>query len=488
MSDMSAAHPHAAHLGCAAVILAAGKSTRMRSRLPKPLHPLCGLPLTRHVIQACRNAGIERNVVVIGHELDAVRAGLGGDVEYAIQVEQRGSGDATRAAESALAGFRGTVLVLAGDVPLLRAETVRRLLQHHRETGASATLLTTILEDPTGYGRIVRGADGTVARIVEHRDAAEHERVIHECNPSIYCFEADALFDALHRIEPNNDQGEFYLTDCIELLSQEGQRVEAVACTDANEALGVNNRVELAQAGAILRNRILVDLMLSGVTVVDPVSTYVDAGVRVGQDTTLEPHTFLHGGTVIGEGCSIGPFTRLVDAVVGSGCTILSSQVVQSELRDHVKIGPYANVRPDCRLDEGVKIGDFVELKNAALGRKVSVSHLSYIGDAEVGEGTNIGAGAVTCNYDGVSKHRTTIGRNAFVGTHATLIAPLIIGDGAFVAAGSPIDQDVPADALALARSRTTIKPQWALRRRESQAKLQAESQAKLQAGSQAGK
>jgi bifunctional UDP-N-acetylglucosamine pyrophosphorylase/glucosamine-1-phosphate N-acetyltransferase len=461
----------AAFPDCAAVILAAGKSTRMRSRLPKPLHPLCGLPLTAHVIRSCQLAGIARSIVVIGHEGDTVRAGLGDGVEYAVQHEQRGSGDAAKAAESALAGFTGTVVVLAGDVPLLGAQTVRQLVEHHRATGATATLLTAAMDDPTGYGRIVRNADGTVSRIVEHRDATPEERAIREINPSIYCFESGPLFEALRQVQPNNIQGEFYLTDVIELMSGSGGRVEAVAVADARETLGVNTRVELALVGSILRLRILEDLMLSGVTVVDPASTWVDINVSVGQDAVLQPHTFLLGSTSIGDESVIGPYSRIVDTTVGRGCAILASNIVECEIADRVKIGPYANLRPGCRLAEGVKVGDFVELKNASLGRKVSASHLSYIGDAEVGEGTNIGAGTVTCNYDGVRKYRTVIGKNAFIGTHSTLIAPITVGDGAFIAAGSPIDQDVPADALALARSRTTIKPQWAQKRRESHAK-----------------
>jgi bifunctional UDP-N-acetylglucosamine pyrophosphorylase/glucosamine-1-phosphate N-acetyltransferase len=467
---MSDAPIQPVHSKCVAVILAAGKSTRMRSRLPKPLHPICGLPLSRHVINACRTAGVERNIVIVGHEADAVRAGLGDDVEYAIQQEQRGSGDAALAAEITLQGFSGTVLVLAGDVPLLRPQTLTKLLDHHLSTKAAATLLTAVLEDPTGYGRIVRSADGSVLRIVEHKDATPDERAVHECNPSIYCFESSALFETLHRIEPNNAQGEFYLTDCIGLLHEAGRRVEAIACTDAQETLGVNTRVELAQVGNIMQSRILNDLMLSGVTIVDPSSVYVDASVRVGQDSVIEPQTFLHGDTVVGENCTIGPFSRIVDSVVGDDCNILASQIVECEMESHIRIGPYANLRPGCRLAEGVKVGDFVELKNAIIGRKVSMSHLSYIGDAEVGEGTNIGAGVITCNYDGQKKHRTKIGKNSFVGTNSTLIAPITVGDGAYIAAGSPIAEDVPPDSLAVARSRATIKPEWALRRREKQA------------------
>jgi bifunctional UDP-N-acetylglucosamine pyrophosphorylase/glucosamine-1-phosphate N-acetyltransferase len=357
--------------------------------------------------------------------------------------------------------------VLAGDVPLLRAETVKRLLDHHHATKASATLLTAFLEDATGYGRIVRQPDGTVARIVEHRDATPEERAIGEWNPSIYCFEASELFDSLQHIQPNNVQGEYYLTDVIGLLVEQGKRVEAVSTEDADEVRGVNNRVELAEVGRILRERILRDLMLSGVSITDPAATYVDVGVQVGQDTTLEPQTFLYSGTIIGEGCKIGPFTRISNSRVGNDTTILASQVFNSEVGSHVKIGPYSNIRPGCRIADGVKIGDFVEIKNAALGEKVSASHLAYIGDAEVGAGTNIGAGVITCNYDGMNKHRTVIGERAFIGTNSTLIAPVTIGDGAFVAAASSITQDVPADALAMARSRQENKPDWARQWRE---------------------
>lgn len=452
---------------CAAVLLAAGKSTRMRSRTPKPLHPLCGLPLTRHVVEACRGAGIARTVVVVGHEAQRVRAGLGIDVEYALQAEQRGSGDAVRAAEETLRGFDGAILVLAGDVPLLRAETLTRLLSHHQTTGAAATLLTAHLPDATGYGRIVRAADGSVLRIVEEKDATPAERALTEWNPSLYCFRADALWNALRDVRPNNAQGEYYLTDVIGILTAGGARVEALATDDVREVLGVNTRVELAQVTQTLRERLLRDLMLSGVTITDPATTYVDVSVTVGIDTVIEPHTFLLAGTRIGEECVIGPYSRIVMSEIGDRTAVLASQVVESVLGDDVKVGPYAHIRPHCRLANGVKIGDFVELKNATLGEKVSASHLAYLGDAEVGARTNIGAGVITCNYDGQKKHRTTIGEGAFIGTNATLIAPVTIGDGAYIAAASPMPEDVPADALAIARERPTIKPDWARKKRE---------------------
>ena len=464
MQDDSALLP--AHPTCA-IILAAGKSTRMRSRIPKPLHPLCGRPLTRHVIEACHGAGVERIIVVVGHESESVRAGLGNDVDYALQEEQLGSGHAAQCAAPLLQGFRGTILVLAGDAPLLRAETLSRLLEHHRKAGASATLLTAFLEDATGYGRIVRAADGSIARIVEHKDATAEERAIKEWNPSIYCFESETLFSALNAIRPDNAQGELYLTDAIGILAREGKKVAGVPAEDSAELVGVNNRVELAEVGQTLRKRILRDLMLSGVTIVDPATTYVDAGVSIGQDTVVEPNTFILGASSVGERCFIGPFSRIVDSAIGNNTKILSSQVVESRIANDVKVGPWSNIRPGCRLADGVKVGDFVELKNALLGEKVSASHLTYIGDAEVGEGTNIGAGVVTCNYDGFRKHRTVIGKNAFIGTHTTLIAPVTVGDGAFIAAGSPINQDVPEDSLAIARIRPAIKPDWARKFRD---------------------
>jgi bifunctional UDP-N-acetylglucosamine pyrophosphorylase/glucosamine-1-phosphate N-acetyltransferase len=420
-------------------------------------------------VEACAGAGVSRQVVVVGHEADAVRQGLGEDLEYAYQREQRGSGHATVAAMEVLDGYEGDVLVVAGDVPLLTAETLASLLERHRSTRAAATLLTAILDDPRGYGRIVRKEDGSVARIVEHKDATPAERAIKEWNPSIYCFTAAALRAALPRIEPNNAQGEYYLTDAIGILAADGARIEALPVADSREVLGVNTRVELALVTSILRQRILERLMLGGVTVVDPASTYVDVGVEVGQDTVLHPQTFLLGRTRIGSDCSIGPMTRIVDCTVGNASQILASNVARSRIGDGVRIGPFAHLRFDCELAAGVKVGDYVELKNTILHERVSVGHLAYLGDAEIGAGTNIGAGVVTCNYDGAKKHRTVVGENAFVGSHVTLIAPITVGDGAYIGAGSPLDEDVPVDALAIARSRQTLRPGWAKRRRDAQ-------------------
>lgn len=449
-------------LPIAAIVLAAGRSTRMRSKTPKMLHPLCGLPMTAHVLRACRQAGVGRIVVVVGHQADAVKAGLGDTVEYALQVEQKGTGDAVRAAQPLLGDWTGTILVLAGDVPLLSGETLTRLLAHHRTSHASATLLTAFLNDPTGYGRVVRGADNRVARIVEQKDATEEERAIKEWNPSLYAFDAPSLWSTLAEITPANAQGEYYLTDTIGLLSKRGAPIEAVVADDARDVLGVNNRVELANCATILQQRLLRSLMLSGVSITDPASTYVDVEVEVGQDTVIEPNSFLLRGTRIGEECVIGPLTRIEQSQIGNRVRILASQVVESRLEDDVKVGPFANLRPGTHLGQKVKIGDFVETKNATFHAGAQASHLAYIGDAEVGAGTNIGAGTITCNYDGYAKHRTLIGKHAFIGSNSTLIAPVTVGDGAFVAAASAITEDVPAGAMGIARSRTTLKEGWA--------------------------
>lgn len=448
----------------AAVILAAGKSTRMRSKTPKPLHPICGLPMTSHVVRACRAAGVEKIVVVIGHQAEQVRGGLTDDpeVEYVVQTEQRGTGDAVKSARSLLGDWQGTILVLAGDVPLLSSDALRRLIARQQETNADAVLLTAMLDDPTGYGRVVRDENGHVARIVEQKDATPEELEIKEWSPSLYAFEAQALWSTLARVQPLNAQGEYYLTDTIGLLRGQGAVVDGLLVADAREVLGVNTRVELAAVAEILRERILRQLMLSGVSITDPRTTFIDVDVQVGQDTVIEPSTFLYRGTVIGEDCVIGPQARIERSTLGDRVRIVASQIVESVLEDDVKVGPFANLRPGTRLGKGVKIGDFVEVKNSVLAAGAQASHLAYIGDAEVGAGTNIGAGVITCNYDGYEKHRTIIGSNAFVGSNSTLVAPLTIGDGAFIAAGSPVTEDVPTDAMAIARTRPTIKPGWA--------------------------
>lgn len=462
--------------GIAAVVLAAGKSTRMRSKTPKALHPVCGRPLLAHILDALATAGVNRRIVVVGHQAQALQARVdelfgAGTIRYALQDEQRGTGHATLMAEPALAGHKGTVLIAPGDTPLLTADVLRALLDEHARTGDAVTLLTAVLaEDAGAYGRVLRDADGNVRAIVEARDATPDQLGVREINTSVYAFDAPALFSALHDLRPNNAQGELYLTDVVGLLRRAGQRVGALVSPDPDVVLGVNTRVELADVSEKMRRRILRDLMLAGVTIEDPQSAFVEAGVRVGQDTTIRPFTTLSGETIIGQDCVIGPNAHITDSTLGDNVRARACFIERSEAGDNCRIGPFANLRPGTKLGRGVKIGDFVETKNAVLHDDVSASHLSYLGDASVGARTNIGAGTITCNYDGVKKQATTIGENAFIGSNTILVAPVHVDSGAVTAAGSVITDDVPAGALALARERQVNKEGWAARRRAARA------------------
>lgn len=396
-------------------------------------------------------------------------------MEYALQKEQRGSGDAVRAAEELLKDYNGDVVVIAGDVPLITEKTIRSLIDHHRKSKAAATMVTVMLPDPTNYGRILRDTSKRVTGIVEQKDGTPEQLSIRECNPSIYCFQSPKLFKALAEIQPNNNQGEYYLTDVIGVLVSNGELVETIHTDDIVEIMGVNNRVELAEAGRLLRERILRRHMLDGVTIVDPVTTYIDMDVKIGQDTVIEPGSMILGGTVVGERCTIGPNTKILNSSIGDDTLIHYSLVTSSIIHNHVKIGPFSNIRPNCELMDKVKVGDYVEIKNSTLHESVSASHLTYLGDAEIGASTNIGAGTVTCNYDGVRKHRTVIGEHCFIGTHSTLIAPITIGSGAFIAAASPVNEDIPEDSLAIARCRPVVKHNWAKKRRETYFKDKSE-------------
>jgi len=440
-----------------AVVLAAGEGTRMRSSLPKVLHPLCGRPMLLHVIDTLVALPLDRVVVVVGHGADAVTAALQDvrtdiPIEFVEQRVQRGTGDATSVA---LTAFSDTVddddvIVCSADIPLLRPETLATLATEHRIADAAATLLTAVLADPSGYGRIVRDARGNVARIVEETDAGPDELVITEINPSIYCFRRAFLAPALRRVSPENAQGEYYLTDVIEVLRSTGHTVLAVPAADASETLGVNDRAQLADAEAVLRRRINGAWMRAGVTMVDPARTYVDATVDLAPDVRLLPGTILEGRTTVAAGAVIGPDTRLVDAVVGEGAEIQSSVVREAEVGPDVHVGPFAHLRPGTVLARDAKVGSFVETKNADVGEGAKLPHLSYVGDATVGAGANVGAGTITANYDGTHKHHTTIGPNARTGSNSVLVAPVEVGDGAYTAAGSVVTRDVPADALAV--------------------------------------
>jgi bifunctional UDP-N-acetylglucosamine pyrophosphorylase/glucosamine-1-phosphate N-acetyltransferase len=432
----------------ATLILAAGKGTRMKSRTPKVLHALCGRSLLGHVLGAAAAANPERRLVVIGHGAESVESAFGDGVEFVLQREQLGTGHAVLQCREPLAGFRGDVLILYGDTPLLRPETITGLQRHKRETGADLVVLTAEVDVP---GIVVRDSAGAVERIVELPDASPEERRIRERNTGVYLVEADLLWKLLAQVGSDNAQGELYLTDIVELAVREGRRVEALALDDPDEALGVNTRAQLALAAAAMRRRILNRCMEAGVTVVDPASTFIDVDVEIGADTIIEPGCEIHGPTRIGEGVHVKPH-----------CTIEASRI-----DDDVVLGPCAHIRPDCVIGRGSRIGNYVEVKNSRLGLGVKADHLSYIGDADVGDGASFGCGSIVVNYDGIAKHRTTVGARAFVGCNVNLIAPLNVEADAFVAAGSTITKDVPSDALAVARQRQRVVEGWVSRRRK---------------------
>jgi bifunctional UDP-N-acetylglucosamine pyrophosphorylase/glucosamine-1-phosphate N-acetyltransferase len=450
----------------AGIVLAAGKGTRMKSRHPKPAHRLLGKPLGRYSIDLMRACGIERVVVVIGHGADEVREALGDDVEYVVQETQGGTGHAVLSALPALADHTGAVAVLQADNVLLNEDDVRSLLNSFCSTDAAVAFLTAYVDHPPPYGRIIRDERGEFVEVVEAKVCTPDQLEIREINVGAYVFRAPEIFHALQNVPPNPITGEIYLLDALPGLRDNGS-VVLVPSVDGESALGINDRVEMATAGAILRRRILTRLMLDGVTIEDPNSTYVDSTVRVGQDTVIKPMTFLSGNTVIGSECEIGPGVRLTNCTLGDGVSVQMAVLTDSEVGEGTKIGPFAQLRPGCKVGRKVKIGNFVELKNTVVDDRASIGHLAYIGDADVGEHTNIGAGTITCNYDGKRKHRTQIGKEAFIGTHSTLVAPVTVGDGAFTAAGTVVTQEVPEDALAIGRVRQENKMSWARRRRE---------------------
>lgn len=445
-----------------AIVLAAGQGTRMRSPRPKILHPICGRPMVLHVLDALDALPLERIVVVVGHGAEAVvgavtaagrdRRSDAAPIVFVEQPLQRGTGDATSVALTAFADATDDdddVLVVSGDVPLLRPETLAALATEHRLADAAVTLLTTELDDPTGYGRIVRDARGGVVRIVEETDASEAERAITEVNPAIYCFRRSLLAPALRRLAPHNAQGEYYLTDVVDVLHGTGHSVGAVATGDPAETSGVNDRAQLAVAEGELRRRINLAWMRAGVTMVDPERTYVDVGVTLAPDVRLGPGTILEGATVVGEGAEIGPHCRLVDTVVGAGAVVEQSVARGAVVGEGVHVGPFAHLRPGTRLAAGARVGSFVETKNADVGEGAKLPHLAYVGDAEVGAGANVGAGTITANYDGRNKHRTVIGPGARTGSNSVLVAPVTLGEGAYSAAGAVVTRDVPPGALA---------------------------------------
>jgi bifunctional UDP-N-acetylglucosamine pyrophosphorylase/glucosamine-1-phosphate N-acetyltransferase len=445
-----------------AIVLAAGQGKRMKSKLYKVLHSVCGKPMVSHVLDTVRQASCERSVVIVGHGAEAVQRTLGDSVEYALQAEQLGTGHAVLQAKPMLGDEEGVTVVICGDTPLVRAETVEEMINLHIGQGAAATILTAELADPTGYGLIERGSDDRVLRIVEHKDCSAEEAKIREINTGTYCFDNRKLFDALERVTNGNAQGEYYLTDVIGILRNEGNAIAAYLVSDPAESIGVNDKVALGEAERLMRLRINASHQRNGVTLIDAEHTYIEAGVLIGADTILYPGTILRGATTIGEDCVIGPSTELVNTSVGNASTIRQSVAEGAQVGDECNVGPFAYLRPGTQLAAHVKIGDFVEIKNAVIGEHSKVPHLSYVGDAVLGTNVNFGCGAITANYDGYNKSKTEIGDNVFVGTNANLIAPVKIGNGAYVVAGSTITQNVPDNDLAIARERQVNKPGYA--------------------------
>jgi len=454
------------------VILAAGLGTRMKSALPKALHPLGGRPLLLHVLDAVSGIDPERTVLVLGHHAGLVREAVEGfDLEVVMQDRQLGTGHAVRQASDAIAAATGPVMVLCADTPLLTAATLRALAGTHAKRKAAVTLLTAVMEDPSGYGRIVR-TKGAVQRIVEEKDATAAQKRITEVNTGIYCFEPKFLLSALGGITNRNAQNEYYLPDTIALARKKRLRVEALPCGDADEAMGINSRVDLSRAEWLLQVRTNVRWMQDGVTLLDPATVFIGPGVTVGRDTVLYPNVRLEGSTSLGEGCTVYPGARIVDSSLGSRVTVKDGCVIEkSRIADKVTIGPFAHLRPETILGEGSRIGNFVEVKKSFIGEGSKANHLAYIGDATVGAGVNIGAGVITCNYDGFQKHQTFIEDGVFIGSDAQLVAPVRIGKGALVAAGATITRDVPPDALALTRVPQENKEGVAGRRRKMRAK-----------------
>jgi bifunctional UDP-N-acetylglucosamine pyrophosphorylase/glucosamine-1-phosphate N-acetyltransferase len=452
--------------GITAIILAAGQGKRMKSEIPKVLHRAAGTPLIQYVIDSVVSAAIDELIIVTGQGSEQVRQALGADYSYALQTEPRGTGDAVKRALPNLSAGCLEVLVCCGDTPLLTGATLSTLIETRRQSGAEAVVLSSVFDNPAGYGRICRGSDNMVEAIVEDKDATQEQKEICEINTGTYIFTREALEKTINRLTPDNKQGEYYLTDCIALLRGDGMPVAAVTAPP-EETVGINTRRELAAAEHTLRQRQCDRLMDAGVTIIDPASTFIDRQVEVGPDTVIYPFTLLEGSTRVGRRCLLGPGTRLVSATLGEDVTVQSSVIMESEVGNSCNIGPFAYIRPGSVLADQVKIGDFVELKKTVVGHGSKIPHLSYVGDSLIGSGVNVGAGTITCNYDGVHKHQTIIEDGAFIGSNTNLVAPVTVGQGAVTGAGSTITRDVPAHALAVERARQTVIAEWVLKKGE---------------------
>lgn len=447
-----------------AIILAAGKGTRMKSKLYKVLHPVCGKPMVEHIMNRVEEINPNKVVTIVGHGADEVKAQLGTRSEYALQEEQLGTGHAVMQAADFLKGKKGTTLVISGDTPLLTSETLDQLFEYHKGKNASATILTAQADDPSGYGRILRDRVGIVDKIVEQKDASFEEAQIKEINTGTYCFDNELLFEALDNITTDNVQGEYYLTDIIEILKDNGHTVAAYQTNDFDESIGVNDRIALSQANSIMRKRINRNHMRNGVSFIDPNTTYIDDGVKIGAETIIEPGVSLKGDTTIGENCVITQNSQIIDSSIEDNVTVKSSTIEESTVHVGADVGPYAHLRPKSEIKQQAHIGNFVEIKNAVIGEKTKVGHLTYVGDATLGKEINVGCGTVFVNYDGKNKHHTTVGDHSFIGSAVNLIGPVNIASNTCLAAGSTITDDVFENDMAIARARQVNKEGYAKR------------------------
>ncbi|MFD1393072.1 bifunctional UDP-N-acetylglucosamine diphosphorylase/glucosamine-1-phosphate N-acetyltransferase GlmU [Lacticaseibacillus jixianensis] len=443
------------------LILAAGKGTRMKSKLYKVLHEVCGKPMVDHVLTEVEKTHPDRVVTIVGHGAEAVEETLGQRTQYVVQEQQLGTGHAVLQAEPLIGGEAGMTLIVSGDTPLFTAETFKKLFEYHKDKGATATILTAQAPDPFGYGRIIRSDIGTVQKIVEQKDATPEEARVAEINTGVYVFDNQELFAALHQVKNNNAQGEYYLPDVIQIMKAKGDVIAAYRMPDFSESMGVNDRVALAAATKVMQARINRQHMQNGVTLIDPATTYIDADVTIGADTVIEPGVSLKGRTTIGADCKIGTHSELIDATLEDGVTVTSSTIEDSIMRKGSNIGPNSHLRPQSDIGEEVHLGNFVEVKKATIGPRTKVGHLTYVGDATLGADINVGCGVVFVNYDGVKKWHTEVGSHAFIGSNSNIIAPVKIADHSFIAAGSTITDDVPYHAMGIARARQTNKPDF---------------------------
>lgn len=445
----------------AVIIMAAGKGKRMKSNLPKVLHNLAGKPILNYVLETVNQLEVKRKILIVGYKSDKIRELIGDKIESVEQREQLGTAHAVSQTKKLLSGFKGDVLILSGDVPFLTVKTLKRLLKYHQDNNFCCTLLSAVLKKPKGYGRIIRDKKGEIKGIIEEADLSADRKKINEINSGIYCFNKEKLFQVLEKITTDNKQGEYYLTDTVKILLNEGLTIGNIIIKDYSEILGINNRLDLANASKKVYQKTLQDLMVQGVTIVDTNSTFIEQGVKIGQDSIIYPFTIIEKNTKIGKNCIIGPNSHLIDSRIGKGVKVWASIIEDSNIEEEAKIGPYAHLRPGTVVKKGAKIGNFVEVKKSTIGEGSKASHLTYLGDTIIGKRVNIGAGTITCNYDGEKKNKTIIEDGVFIGSNNTLVAPVKLGKDSYTGAGSTITEDVPTGNLAIARSRQKNISGW---------------------------